>query len=405
MKIWQRMMFCTAAALLALGPTVPAEAASVSGRASTEVEWFDTGDGDTAVPLYQYLLLNGKDLGTPGLNFHLYGRLADDLADETGFADSQLYYAYLEKNGLLKNIDLRLGRQFISTTAGASLLDGARVRVNEVGPFKVELFGGGDVAFYEGYNAKDIIGGAEVSGKFLKTLDLGVSYVQKWEDGDLGQELLGLDASYDIADALQLYNETQYSWLTDEVTYFLLGANYHRSPKWSVRGEYLYSLPVFSSTSIYSVFAASEYEEASAELNYHIATGLNAFGRYTREMYEEFDDANVLEAGVEKIRTDRLSGYLVGTYRDDEDGQDLMGVKARAAYLFCPSFEAGVGAHVDVMERRLEDDEDETTSSRLWADTTVYLTKKVNLQGKVERVESDLWDEYYRGRVRLNVAF
>jgi len=56
------------------------------------------------------------------------------------------------------------------------------------------------------------------------------------------------------------------------------------------------------------------------------------------------------------------------------------------------------------MERRLEED-DETTNSRLWADATVHVNKKVNVQGKVERVESDLWDEYYRGRVRLNILF
>lgn len=405
MKIWQRMMYCTAAALLALGPTGPAEAVSVSGRASTEVEWFDTAEGETAVPVYQYLLFNAKDLGAPGVDFRFYGRLADDVADETEFADSRLYYAYLEKNGLAGRYDLRLGRQFISTTAGASLMDGLRLRVNDLGPVKLEVFGGGDVAYYEGYNAKDLIGGAEVSGRFFDRLDLGLSYLQKWEGGNLGQELVGLDASYEIADVLQLYNETQYSWLTEEVTYFLLGAQYHRSPKWSLRTEYLYSLPVFSSTSIYSVFAASEYQEATAELNYHITTGLNAFGRYTREIYDEFDDSNVFEAGVEKIRTERFSGYLTGVWRDNAEGDDLAGVKARAAYLFCPSFEGGVGASIDVLERRLEDDEDETTSSRLWADATLHLTRKVNLQGRVERVESNLWDDYYRGRVRLNVTF
>ncbi|MBE0599630.1 MAG: hypothetical protein IH614_20510, partial [Desulfuromonadales bacterium] len=116
-------------------------------------------------------------------------------------------------------------------------------------------------------------------------------------------------------------------------------------------------------------------------------------------------DANVFEAGVEKMRTARFSGYLVGTFRDDDDGQDLKGVKVRAAYLFGQSLEAGVGAHIDVLERRLDDDDDETTSSRVWADATYYLSKTVNVQGKVERVESDLWNEYYRGRVRLNIYF
>jgi hypothetical protein len=392
-----------AAVLLALGPVGSALGASVSGRASTVLEWYDDANEDTAVPFYQYLLLNVRDIGGKGYNFRGYGRLADDLADEVD-VDSRLYYAYLEKRDILDNLDFRLGRQFISTTAGASLMDGLQLDYGFLDNFKLRLFGGGDVTYYEGYNAEDLIVGTELSGRFLESLSLGLSYLQKWEDGDLSHELIGLDVDYDFLNLLNVYNETQYSWLTEEVTYFLVGANYHRSSDWSLRAEYLYSLPVFSATSIYSVFAVDEYQELMAELNYRIDIGLRAFGRYTREMYESFDDANVFEAGIDKIRTDHFSGYLVGTVRDDSDGQDLYGVKVRAAWLFNRYFETGIGAHVDVLERRLEED-DETTSSRVWVDGTAFVSKTVNVQAKVERIESDLWDEYYRGRVRLNILF
>ncbi len=404
MKIWRRISFCTAMALLALWPVGVAIGATVSGRSSTELEWFDDSDENTAVPVYQYLLLNVQDLGIEGLHFRCYGRLADDLADEVD-VDSELFYAYLEKNDLLKNLDFRLGRQFISTTAGASLMDGIRLNYRELGPLEVELFGGGDVSFYEGYNAEDVVAGIEVSGHFLTSLNLGVSYLQKWDDGDVGNRLIGLDAAYDFKNLMQLYSEAQYDWLEDRVSYFLGGFRYHGSPKWSLRTEYLYSLPVFSATSIYSVFAVDEYQEVMAELTYRIDPRLRVFGRVSREIYQSFDDANVFEAGIEKIRSERFSGYLVGTYRDDEEGQDLQGLKVRAAYLFGQSIEAGVGAHIDVLERRLDDDDDETTSSRIWADGTLFLSKTINVQGKVERVESDLWDEYYRGRVRLNIYF
>jgi hypothetical protein len=283
-------------------------------------------------------------------------------------------------------------------------MDGLQLDYGFLDNFKLRFFGGGDVTFYEGYDADDLIVGTELSGRFLESLSLGLSYLQKWEGGDLSHELIGLDVNYDFLEMLNVYNETQYSWLTEEVTYFLVGANYHRSSDWSLRAEYLYSLPVFSATSIYSVFAVEEYEEVMAELNYRIDVGLNAFGRYTRELYEDFDDANVFEVGLEKIRTNRFSGYLVGTVRDDGDGQDLYGVKVRAAWLLNQYFEGAIGAHVDVIERRLEED-DETTSSRLWVDGTAFVNKKVNVQAKVERIESDLWDEYYRGRVRLNILF
>lgn len=413
MKVWQGLSCGLALALLALWPVGDAHAAKVSGRASTVVEWFDTLNGDTVVPAFQYLQLNVLDIADAGYDFRLYGRAGTDLAGErSAAAKSRLYFAYVDKKDfLLDSLDMRLGRQFISTTAGASLMDGLRLDYGFLDNYRVSLFGGGDVTYYQGYNAKDVIVGGEVAGAFLdKTLNLGLSYVAKVEDGLLAQELFGFDADLTLFDSLYLYNETQYDWLSDRVSYFLVGAKYYQAAQWNARLEYLYSLPVFSSTSIYSVFAVDEYEELLAELNYTIAYGWRAFGRYTREMYQEFSDANVFEAGIQKLRTDRWSGYLSGVYRDDSDGQDLRGFKARAAYLFNQYLLAGVGVEVDVLDRQinyfdLDSTSDETTSKRFWADATVYITKAINVQAKVERIESDLWDYYHRGRVRLNVLF
>src|SRR5512145_1554048 len=106
------------AALLFCGPP-GARAASLSGRASTVVEWWDNSEEDTAVPFYQYLLLNGRDLGVAGLDFHGYGRYANDLANEADVA-SRLYYAYLEKKGVAGLVDLKGGRQFIATSAATA---------------------------------------------------------------------------------------------------------------------------------------------------------------------------------------------------------------------------------------------------------------------------------------------
>jgi hypothetical protein len=155
------------------------------------------------------------------------------------------------------------------------------------------------------------------------------------------------------------------------------------------------------------VFAVSEYEEVMAEYSYNVAVGLRAFGRYTREIYQDFSDANVFEAGIEKIRTKKFSGYLTAVYRNDDDGQDLKGVKARLAYMFFEKLYAGVGANVDVLDRRIDfaNNEDETTSSLLWLYGTYSFTDRVSVQLKLERAESDLWDEYYRGRARLNISF
>ena len=407
MKIQYFAVFSLAAFLLTGLMGQNAQSATFSGRSSSVIEFFDDADEDTAIPVYQYLMLNVSDIDDDGMRFRSYGRLATDTQNEVD-VDSRLYYAYLEKKGAFNDrLDYRLGRQFVITTAGASVMDGLDLTVNNLGPVNVRAFGGGDVTYYENYDSDNLVWGAEVYGTFFNDLDLGVSYLQKWDNSSLTKELIGLDVDYDKDNLINLYSELQFNYINDVVSYFLAGAKYYRSPKWNLRTEYLYSLPVFTSTSIYSVFAAEEYEEIMGEFTYNIALGLRAFGRITHEMYDEFSDANVFEAGVEKIRSDRFSGYLAGVYRDDEDGQDLKGIKARIGYMFNKYLHAGVGANIDSLDRRidLEDDEDDTTSDLYWAYASINFNKKMNLQLKMERASSDLWDEYYRGRARFNISF
>jgi hypothetical protein len=396
----------TAALLTAVGPPGEAAAATpeVSGRSSTVMEWYSTANDKTVTPFYQYLMLNAKNLDGDGLNFKGYGRVAEDFSSEVD-VDSRLYYAYLEKNNLTSNLDLRLGRQFVTTTAGASVMDGLYLRLKDLGGLKLSVFGGGDVAYYEGYSAKDFLVGTEIRGKVGKDLNLGLSYLQKWQEGDITHELIGLDGDYEFRELLNLYSELQYSYLAKSVTYFTGGANYHRSSDWSLRAEYLYSLPVFSSTSIYSVFAVDRYEEVMGELRYRLDPGLYGFLRYQNEMYEETANATVVEAGLEKIRTGNFSGYVSGVLRNDKNGQDLKGVKVHGAYMFTKALQCGLGADINVFERRLDENDDETTSTRYWADVSYDFTRKLGLQVKAEKVSSQLWDDYYRGRVRLNVSF
>ncbi|MCF6178787.1 MAG: hypothetical protein L3J63_05285 [Geopsychrobacter sp.] len=381
----------------------------ITGRSSTEIEWFDDPNGDTAAPVLQYLQFNALNMADKGWDFRGYGRFSTDSRDKVD-SESRLYYAYVQKKGLAEGLDVKIGRQFLTTAAGASLMDGIHLDYDlpfaKKNPLTFTLFGGGDVSYYSGYNTEDLITGGELAGTFFKSLSTRVSYLQRWGDGDLTNEMFGLDLDYDYKGMLNLYSELQYDWLTASTSYFLAGADFHRSQKWSLRTEYLYSLPVFSSTSIYSVFAVNEYEELMAELNYRIANGLRAFGRLTYEMYPEFDNATVLEAGIEKIRTNRISGYLSGVWREDGDGgQDMAGAKARCRYMINKMFQAGAGAEIDVLQRRLEINYDDTLSSRYWLDLTTYLSKKINIEAKIERSKSDLWNEYYQGRVRLNIIF
>ena len=132
-----------------------------------------------------------------------------------------------------------------------------------------------------------------------------------------------------------------------------------------------------------------------------------------RNLEKSFGENRVVkkfELGVEKLATGNCSGYLVGTVRRDDDGQNMHGIKAYGSYRFFSPLQAGLGVSVDVLEREIDYfdtdvDSDETTQNRFWADVLWKVSDKINVEGKVERVESDLWDYYNRGRVRLNILF
>ena len=412
MRVWQGFVLGILLVPLALGLACPVQATEIHGRASTVMEWYDSPDEDTAIPVHQYLQFTLIDIADKDYNFQFYGRLADDIENEVD-VDSRLYYAYLEKRNLFKGLDFRLGRQFISTTAGASVMDGLNLDYSFMKNYHVKLYGGGDVTYYDGYNVdSNGLWGLEVGGFFLdNALDANLSYQQKWYDGVLSMELIGFDASYDWEGKLWLYNETQWDYLSDRLSYELVGAKYRFDAPWTLRLEYLYSLPVFSSTSIYSVFAVEDYEEVLAEVTWMVKPDVQSFCRYWIEIYDEYKNANVLELGVEKLRTDKFSGYISGVVRNDDDGQDMYGVKIRTAYRFMPQFEAGVGAEIDVMEREIayfdtdDSDQDESTNTRLWVYGNYDFTKTLSLEAKFERIESDLWDHYNRGRLRLNLLF
>jgi hypothetical protein len=408
MKVVKLLVVFFPVVLLFFISVLIAESAIITGKSSTVIEWFDDANEETAVPIYEYILLNVRNIDNDGLNFKGYGRLATDTQNVVD-VDSRLYYAFLEKSGIFSNrMDFRFGRQFVVTTAGASLMDGLDLVFKNVGPLNFRLFGGGNATYYEDYDKSDLVWGAEANGIFLQNrLNIGLSYMQTWEESELTKELIGIDFDYNRENLINVYSEFQFNYLNNVTSYFLMGGKYFRSPKWNLRAEYLYSLPVFTSTSIYSVFAVDKYQELMAEYSYNIAVGFRAFGRYSREIYEDVNGANVIEAGVEKIRTKQFSAYLTVVLRDDSDGQDLKGFKARAAWLFNKKIQAGVGANVDVLDRRIDfaNNEDETTSSLIWLYGTYAFTRRVDVQLKLERAESDLWDEYYRGRARLNISF
>lgn len=401
MEKWHRTMPALLVLSLLLVASV-VNAASISGRLSAVAEWYENVDGDTVAPGYLYGQIAAKDLDNNGLNFKMYGRVAEDL-NNTEEVESRLYYAYLEKDNLFPHVGFRLGRQYVTTADGLSIMDGLKLNLTEIGPLGFSVYGGVNVDFEdEMYDNKKVIFGGEASGQF-SSLSLAASYVQQQSEGYVEKEVAGFDGELDLFSALRLYGDTQYNMITDTVSFVQTGLDWYGNDTLGLKLEYLYSVPVFETSSIYSVFAVDAYEEVSAVANITFGKGYRSFVRYTYEMYEEYDDSNVYEVGFEKIRTKKFAGYVSGIYRDD-DGEEMKGGKIYASYRAFDMVTFGAGAAYDVLERNAND-EDDTTSERYWADLSADFGKNVSLDITAEHAKSELYDYYDAGRVRLTVKF
>lgn len=402
MKKWVFAAAATAATILLLHP-VATHAANVSGRLSTVLEGYDDPDGDANTPLMLYGYLSAAELAdTKGLNFRGYGRLGSEAEDK----DSELYYAYIEKKDLLEGLDARAGRMFIgNAAAGVRTIDGLDLGYKLADMAKVKFFYGGNVTFDDDYKGGDTATGAELRlGGGLYPWDVAFSYFQQRDESRLALELIGLEAYYDVRDLIDFTYDVQYNNLKQQVSYLLLETNYYRSPEYQLRLHYLYDMPVFESTSIYSVFAVDKYEELMGELTYVIDLDTRCVARLTREIYETGSDATVYEAGIEKLGLGVWSGYLFGTHRSDPDGQGLTGFKASVGYKMDKYFQPAVGIAWDVLERRKEI-EDSTTSYRLWASARSEITSEFSLEALIQTAKSDLYDHFNYGRIQANYRF
>src|SRR5512138_2553226 len=151
-------------------PDAYGAAFTVKGELRTVLESYDDPEGDAAAPLYQYFRLTMEDGPDAAQAVRLYGRLADDLADEMDVR-SRLYFAYYERRGLWGNTDLRIGRQWVTTVAGSPIVDGVYVKHRMPGTLSLALFGGGWVTVDDDLS-NDTVWGFVVGEDFWPKVEL-----------------------------------------------------------------------------------------------------------------------------------------------------------------------------------------------------------------------------------------
>lgn len=374
----------------------------VSGETRTVLESYDAPSGNSAMPFYQYFRLRIDDGKTvDGWKMRIYGRLGTDLSDEVD-VDSRLYYAYFEKRGVLPKTDLRVGRQWVNTVAGSPIIDGIRLTTRHFGSITAEVFGGGYVTMTDD-RSDDYALGFSVSDRHWKGTDLGLSYLQKWVDGDLAREFLGMSADVKIAPRSSAYIEGQYDLLSQVFGYYLAGVRYVPRERWKLKAEYYGSTPVFDATDIYSVFAVDDFREMSLSADYQLDREWTLFGGYTQEFYRDMSDAHVYEAGCDFRKSGGISGYLSGVFRSGDE--ELKGIKGSIRTKIPYGISLNLGAEYNVYTRIETNNNDDTSAKRYWVQAGRKISDDLKLDVKLERIESIVYDYFNRGRVSLRYRF
>lgn len=366
---------------------------------------FLTGDdqlGDGQAILAQYLRLNIKPEST---DFAItgYGRVWKDLAGGKVRDDDllgRLYYLYVDYRPT-DRLSLRVGRQYVNFSAGSSIVDGASVEVEDIGPIGITLAGGAGVRYSldsEQSDFDDFVLGVDIHLSGFRSTRLGLSYVIRFDEGDRAREEFGLNFRRYFK-YLSPYAEVRYDRLSEAIDEATVGLDVYPTTNLMLRGEFYHSYPTFDSTSIYSVFAVDKYREYLVRAEYSLNAPVTVFASYARQTYEDDDNANRYEVGARFYPTDRLALNASVDYREGFGGKDW-GFELYGDYRIAEKFSVSAGAQHDAYKR--PDDTGDQSAQRYWLGGQWHINKEASLIARVEDNVNENFNHRPLGRVALN---
>lgn len=379
--------------------------AEVHGRSSTQFQWYNDVFTDKKVAEFgEYLNLSITKIDkAEKFSIQGYGRATQDVRNGQGL-NGRLYYLYADYRDLFDKVDIRLGRQFVNYAAGSALIDGGQIELKKVGPVAFSVMGGRNVFFDlngEGTRSHDFAFGAAAYLSGFKSTDAELSYFMKFDKDGIARDQLGASLKQYLFNSLKLYGNTRFDIPSETFSEVLAGVKYFPTADLVLTGEWYQSYPTFDSTSIYSVFAVSRYQEGVFRLDYTINDKISVNAGYSLQDYEG-EDADVFAIGcrirpVEQVQLnlsyDRRKGY----------GGDLDGGIAEITYEPIKPLELGAGIHFDVYERDRVTGEE--TARKYWAGAKYKLAQNMSASVRIEDNVNARYKSDWQGRAVFNYNF
>ena len=378
----------------------------IHGRSSTQFTWFTNVFNEKKQAEFgEYLSLSVNKIDKENkLSLQGYGRLTQDVRNGEGL-NNRLYYLYGDYSNLFDKVDIRLGRQFVSYAAGNALIDGGKIDLKNIGPVGLSVMGGRNVNFtLDGEittKERNYAWGTAVYLQGFKNTDAELSYFMKLDSDGIARDQLGASFKHNLLNSLKVYGNTRFDLPSETFSEMLAGVKYYPTASLVFTGEWYQSYPTFDSTSIYSVFAVSRYQEGVFRADYTINDMISVNAGYSRQ---DFDgaDADVFEVGCRIRPIEHLNLTLNYDHRNGYGG-NLDGGIVEVSYDITKKLEVAGGIHFDVYERdKLTGEE---TARKYWLGTKYRINDKMSASVRVEDNVNARYKEDWTGRAVFNYDF
>lgn len=400
-----KRMFCLLTGVIMLFASSAAWSAEVHGRSSTQFTWYnDVFTDKKQAEFGEYLRLSITKLDKDNkLSLQGYGRITQDVRNGDGL-NGRLYYLYGDYSNLFDKVDIRLGRQFVNYAAGSALIDGGKIDLKNVGPVAFSVMGGRNVFFDldgEATRDRDFAWGVAASLYGFRKTDAELSYFMKLDKDGVARDQIGGSFKQYLLNSLKVYANARFDIPSETFSEVLAGVKYFPRADLVLTGEWYQSYPTFDSTSIYSVFAVSRYQEGVFRVDYTLNDKISLNAGYSRQDYEG-DDADVVEVGCRIRPIENLSLNLNYDHRNGYGGR-LNGGIADIYFDITKMIELAGGIHFDVYERDKVTGEE--TARKYWLGSKVKINDKMSASVRVEDNVNARYKEDWSGRVAFNYDF
>ncbi|ACM20042.1 outer membrane channel, putative [Geotalea daltonii FRC-32] len=386
-------------------------AAEIHGRSSTQVLWFNDFYNGRQIEAAEYLRLSATKLTSDGkFSIYGYGRGTQDFTNGEGL-NGRLYFLYGDYRDLLNVLDVKVGRQFVNLSAGTTIIDGGELIVKNIGPVGLTVLGGRDVVFGidgELGHAGNYAFGAAAYLNGLRKTDLDISWLRKWDSGDVSRDIMGASFKQYLLDRVKLYGNARYDLTAEVFNEVLGGVKYFPSANLVLTGEWFQSYPTFDTTDIFSVFAADRYQEGVIRADYTINKMLSVYGGYIREEFGDGASANVIEAGINLRPLPDLQltfeyDRRVGIGSDDSK---LDGGLFEAAWDMTKAFQLAGGLSVDAYDREIfHSSTGEQIAQKYWLGSRLKLANNMSASLRIEDDINVTYNNNVQGRFIFNYDF